>query len=55
MDVEPRRDGPQGAGESNGDETAVRAHESRPGRVVFTEEGNTDAWIATDLVVDPER
>jgi hypothetical protein len=32
----------------------VRVHESRPGRVVFTEEDNTDGWIATDVVVDPE-
>jgi hypothetical protein len=54
MDVEQRRDGRQGSGESNAEETPVRAHESRPGRLVFTEEGNTDAWIATDLAVDPE-
>jgi hypothetical protein len=36
-------------------EVAVRAHESRPGRLVFTEDGNTDGWIATDLVLQPER
>ncbi|CDK40785.1 uncharacterized protein domain protein [Halorubrum sp. AJ67] len=24
-------------------------------RTVFTEQGNTDAWIATDLTVDLER
>lgn len=34
---------------------AVRAHESRPGRLVFTEDGNTDGWIATDLVLETER
>lgn len=32
----------------------VRVHESRPGRHVFTEDGNTDGWIATDLTLDPE-
>lgn len=34
---------------------AVSACETSPGRVVFTEEGNTDAWIATDLTVEVER
>jgi len=33
----------------------VSACETRPGRVVFTEEDNTDAWIATDLTVDIRR
>ncbi|MFB6218395.1 MAG: hypothetical protein ABEH77_04310 [Halobacteriaceae archaeon] len=33
----------------------VACHESRPGRAVFTEEGNPDAWIATDLAVGLER
>jgi len=36
-------------------EASVRAHESCPGRVVFTLEGNTDAWIASDLTVEPEQ
>lgn len=36
-------------------EVTVQAHESRPGRLVFTEDGNTDGWIATDLAVDPEQ
>jgi hypothetical protein len=30
----------------------VSALRSSPDRTVFTEEGNSDAWIATDLVVD---
>lgn len=30
----------------------VRVYESRPGRLVFIENGNTDAWIATDAAVD---
>ena len=33
----------------------VSSHETRPGKVVFTERGNTDGWIATDLSVDLER
>ena len=35
--------------------TTISAHRSSPDRLVFTEEGNTDGWIATDLVVDLER
>jgi len=35
--------------------TTVTAHESSPERTVFTEKGNSDGWIATDLVVRPER
>ena len=37
------------------DETLVAAHETCPGRTVFTEDDNTDAWIATDLTVELER
>ena len=33
----------------------VSAHHTCPDRVVFTEEGNNDGWIATDVTVDPER
>lgn len=36
-------------------DVAVSACETRPGRVVFTEEGNSDGWIATDLTVEVER
>lgn len=32
--------------------TRVNAYESRPGRFVFVEDGNTDGWIATEHVVD---
>ena len=32
----------------------VGAFESCPGRFVFIEEGNTEAWIATDCSVTPE-
>lgn len=33
----------------------VTAHTTRPDRVVFTERGNRDGWIATDHAVDCER
>lgn len=36
-------------------DVVVTACETRPGRLVFTEDDNTDAWIATDLAVDVER
>ena len=38
-----------------GEETLVTACETSPGRTVFTESDNSDAWIATDLTVDIER
>jgi len=41
--------------ESAGERPAVQSHESRPGRHVFTEQGSTDAWMATDAAVDPEN
>lgn len=36
-------------------DTAVTAHRSSPDRIVFTEEGNTDGWIATDYTVELVR
>ncbi|WP_195892433.1 DUF7331 family protein [Halopiger goleimassiliensis] len=54
MDVPARRQ------ESDADEeppeptAVVTSHETRPGNVVFTERGNSDGWIATDLTVDLE-
>jgi len=30
----------------------VTAHESRTDRTVFTESGNKEGWIATDLTID---
>lgn len=35
--------------------TLVRANETAPGKVVFSEDDNTDGWIATDLTVDVRR
>jgi hypothetical protein len=58
MDV---RDAPRGDGDSaeeyhvGHDAPVLTSHESRPGRTIITEEGNPDAWIATDLVVDDWR
>lgn len=49
---------PVDAVREGGDERAtprVTVHEIRPDRVVFTETGNTDAWISTDLTVDPTQ
>lgn len=34
------------------EDCCVTAHESSPNQYVFTEEGNTDGWIATDCTVD---
>ena len=35
-----------------GDVRRVAHYTTRPGRVVFTELGNTDGWIATNLTVE---
>lgn len=34
------------------DAITVTAHRSTPERTVFTEEGNSDGWIATDTTVE---
>jgi hypothetical protein len=41
--------------ESSDARPRVEASRCSPERTVFTEEGNTDAWIATDLTVELER
>lgn len=33
----------------------VTAHTSSPDRTVFTEQGNTEAWISTDTTVELQR
>jgi hypothetical protein len=48
-----RRDADRVVPEDDG--TTVSAHETTPGKVVFTEEDNNDAWIATDFTVEIER
>jgi hypothetical protein len=46
-------DGRSAAGDGDTDErVAITAHQSSPDRVVFVEQGNPDAWIATDLTLD---
>ncbi len=35
--------------------TTVTVHEPSPGRTVFTENGNADGWIATDVTVELSR
>ncbi|QSG03066.1 hypothetical protein [Natranaeroarchaeum sulfidigenes] len=43
-------------GESADNEVpTVAVCETTPGRVVFTEDGNSDGWIATDLTVSLSR
>lgn len=37
------------------DRPEVRAHATSPDRTVFTEDGNQDAWISTDMLVDLEE
>ena len=37
------------------DDVTVTAHRSSPDRTVFTERGNTDGWIATDLTIELAR
>lgn len=32
--------------------SSVAVYETRPGKAVFTEEDNTDGWIATDTTVE---
>lgn len=55
MDGQRRRSGAERRALEDQPEVAVMACETRPGRVVFTEEENSDAWIATDLSVEVER
>ncbi|MFD1569122.1 hypothetical protein [Halorubrum laminariae] len=43
------------ADEQTDERPAVAASRCSPDRTVFTEHGNTDAWIATDLTVELER
>ncbi|OYR37945.1 hypothetical protein DJ82_13445 [Halorubrum sp. Ib24] len=44
-----------GTEESTDARPIVAASRCSPDRTVFTEQGNTDAWIATDLTVELER
>ena len=55
MDAEAETERAQIAEQDPEDEPIVAACETSPGKTVFTEKGNTDAWIATDLTVSPEQ
>jgi len=56
MDVPAPREDTDAADTPEVEESAVAvtSHETRPGKIVFTEQNNSDGWIATDLVVDLE-
>lgn len=55
MDVPARRQDPELDEQLEEPAAAVvTSHETRPGKIVFTEQDNTDGWIATDLTVDLE-
>ena len=54
MDVPAKRPNATTDSESPEPTELVTLHETRPGRVVFTECGNVDGWIATDGAVDLE-
>ena len=36
-------------------DSSVTAHRTSPGRYVFTESDNTDAWISSDVTVTVDR
>ncbi|MDS0258653.1 hypothetical protein NDI56_04405 [Haloarcula sp. S1CR25-12] len=41
--------------EESEERPTVTAHESRTDRTVFTESGNKEGWIATDLTIERWR
>jgi hypothetical protein len=45
----------EGTEEWTDERPVVAASRCSPDRTVFTEQGNTDAWIATDLTVELDR
>ena len=51
MDVPARRTDATATTDSEDLESIVCSHETRPGKVVFTERHNTDGWIATDTAM----
>jgi hypothetical protein len=53
-DTTEERD-PAGRAAEPEDPPWVSAYEPEPGRVVLVERGNPDAWLATDIVVNPKR
>ena len=55
MDVPARREDGALEEEPEDPPAVVSSHETSPGKIVFTERDNKDAWIATDYAVDLER
>ena len=55
MDVSQGIDGQDKQTTGSKETGRITAHRSSPERVVFTECGNTDGWIATDVAVSLER
>jgi len=41
-----------GTEETEVDAPLIKCHRATDERTVFTEDGNTDGWIATDLIVE---
>jgi hypothetical protein len=41
--------------ETDDQDAEICIAQSRPGRTVFSESGNPDGWIGTDLVVEIEQ
>ena len=39
----------------NDSQREIKSLQSSPDRTVFTEAGNPDGWIATDLTVQPQQ
>jgi len=54
MDVPARRQDGNQSTATEEPAAIVCSHETRPGKIVFTERNNTDGWIATDVAVDLE-
>ncbi|MFP8952310.1 hypothetical protein ACLI4Z_04945 [Natrialbaceae archaeon A-arb3/5] len=55
MDAPARRTETETDDEFDAPTAVVCSHETRPGKIVFTERDNTDGWIATDLTVELTR
>jgi len=48
-------DANESAAEAGDQAAEICIARGRPGRAVFSESGNPDGWIGTDLVVEIER
>jgi hypothetical protein len=55
MEVTDGRDDAEHRADSDESGATISVHQTSPNRLVFTEQNNTDGWIATDHVVDLER